>query len=59
MPFLKIKNVFSLVLNIPEEVVLCKWCLWMGVKLAIKCFQCNVFIFINKRWTGYDINIAK
>ena len=22
-------------------------------KLAIKCFQCNVFIFENKRQTGY------
>ena len=22
-------------------------------------FQCNVFIFENKRQTGYDINIAK
>ena len=23
------------------------------VKLAIKCFQCNIFIFENKRQTGY------
>ena len=29
------------------------------VKLAINCFQCNVFIFESKRQTGYDINIAK
>ena len=29
------------------------------VKLAIKCFQCKVFIFENKRQTGYEINIAK
>ena len=42
--------------------MLCKWCLRVSVnlvKLAIKCFQCNVFIFENKRRTGYDINIAK
>ena len=29
------------------------------VKLAIKCFRCNVLIFKNKRPTGCEINIAE
>ena len=29
------------------------------VKLAIKCFWCNVLIFKNKRPSGCDINIAE
>ena len=40
--------------------MLCKWCLRVSanfVKLGIKYHQCNVFIFQNKRQTGYDISI--
>ena len=67
LPFLKIKNVtFDF-----EHAYIKKWCCANGgswprpwvyiisvnpVKLLIKC---NVFIFENKRQTGYDINIAK
>ena len=29
------------------------------VKLASNVFQCNTFVFENKRRTGYDMNIEK
>ena len=29
------------------------------ISILKNVFQCNVFIFENKRRTGYDINIAK
>ena len=42
-------------------MVLCKWCLKMSVNLVklANIFQCNIFTFKNKIWTGYHINIAK
>ena len=62
MPFLKIKNVFSyyyfdtsILRSGAMQVVFMSVNL---VKLA-NVFQCNAFVFGNKRRTAYKINIAK